>query len=247
MSAPPATGAGRRGAQASDAPPPEVQPPAAGALRLDRPWLDWDLGGAHRVLSFAPHRPGFVTATRLIWREVRNADLPPGRDVDAWLRGALQARGALDAVVMLTARDIACHDLLRVEVEGIAVTCLATVGLTNAESIGRRRVFATDAFGTINIGVRIEADLTAPAQIEALSIAAEARTAAVMAAGLHLETGLATGTGTDCIAVAAQPGAAASGGLAHAGLHTALGEALGAAVHGAVARGVAAWQVENAS
>ncbi len=44
--------------------------------------------------------------------------------------------------------------------------------------------------------------------------------------------GLATGTGSDCIAIAAPPGQAA-----FAGLHTEIGEALGRVVYDAVAAG----------
>jgi adenosylcobinamide amidohydrolase len=74
------------------------------------------------------------------------------------------------------------------------------------------------------------------ARLEALSIATEARTAEVMASGLRLPTGLATGTGTDCIAIAAPEGAAR-----YAGLHTEIGEAVGRAVRYAVAQGVGLW------
>jgi adenosylcobinamide amidohydrolase len=72
--------------------------------------------------------------------------------------------------------------------------------------------------------------------IEALSIATQARTAAVMDVNLMLPTGRATGTGTDCIAVAARPGPAL-----YAGLHTDIGEALGAAVYQATMTGARDW------
>lgn len=207
--------------------------------RLARPWLSFDLGAPHRVLSFAPHRPGFATASRIVWREVRNADLHPGLDVQEWFRAELAAAGLLDTVAMLTSRDIGRFRMAEAEVEGITAACLATVGLGNAERIGRRRGHA-GSYGTINIAVRLSAPLTDTALIEALSIAAEARTAAVMEAGLRLPTGLATGTGTDCLAIAAPPGAGA-----FAGLHTATGEALGRAVHDAVAAGAADWMAEH--
>ena len=61
------------------------------AVTLARPWLEFDLGAPMQVLSFALNTPGFCTARRILWREVRNADLPPGMDVDPWLQGQLQA------------------------------------------------------------------------------------------------------------------------------------------------------------
>ena len=56
----------------------------------------------------------------------------------------------------------------------------------------------------------------------------------------------ATGTGTDCIVVAAPVTVMESRGRGcFAGKHTAIGAAIGSAVSGAVARGVARWLEEN--
>ncbi|MFD2440749.1 hypothetical protein ACFSS8_23925 [Paracoccus kondratievae] len=43
---------------------------------LTPPWLIADLGHQRRVLSFAPHRPGFCRARHILIRQVRDADLP---------------------------------------------------------------------------------------------------------------------------------------------------------------------------
>lgn len=210
-------------------------------LTLARPWLIADLGQEMRVLSFAPWRPGFATARRILWREVRNADLTPDLDVDRWFAAEMARQGATGDIGMLTSRDIGRHFQMRVEVEGIAVTCIATVGLGNAEAVGARRGRPPAPAGTINLAVVINAGLTETAQLEALTIVAEARTAAVMDSGLRLGNGArATGTGTDCIALACLPGQ-----TRFAGLHTALGEATGRAVRDAVATGAADWIAEN--
>jgi len=79
----------------------------------------------------------------------------------------------------------------------------------------------------------------ATALIEAITLAAEARTAAVLDAGVTLPGGKATGTGTDCIAVAA-PG----GDTPFAGKHTAAGHALGRAVYEATLQAVTEWADE---
>jgi adenosylcobinamide amidohydrolase len=67
----------------------------------------------------------------------------------------------------------------------------------------------------------------------------------VLAAGLRspLSGRPVTGTGTDCVVIAAPAGVRAE---RFAGKHTACGSAIGAAVHGAVARGVARWIEESA-
>lgn len=221
-------------------------------LTLDAPWLEFDLGQELQVLSWAPHRAGFQRARRILWRQVRNADLPEDLDVGDWLRRVLHARGALDSVCMLTSRDVRAHHLAEAEVEGVTVTALATVGLSNAERVGHRvdrsgrdwnrdlseELRARD-YGTINIGLQISAPLSQTGFLEALSIAVEARTTAILEAGHVLPdmSGLATGTGTDCIAVAAP-----AGENDYAGLHTAVGQAIGQAVLQAVSEGAWDWQ-----
>lgn len=200
------------------------------------PWLIVEFGAPQRVLSWALNRPGFVTASRVVFREVRNRDLPEDLDALAWLEGALDRAGFAGVPALLTSRHVAAFCQTRAVVEGVVADCVATVGLSNAERIGHRQVFDPARFGTINIAIRLSCGLTEAGQIEALTIATEARTAAVIEAGLDLPEGRATGTGTDCIALAAPPG-----DLGFAGLHTAAGEALGRAVFDAVAAGCADW------
>lgn len=205
-------------------------------VTLDRPWLRMELPREMRVLSWAPHGAGYVTARQILWREVRNADLTPDFDAEAWLSAQMPA----GAVGMLTSRDVGTWGQARAEVEGARAWCVVTAGLSNAEAVGRRLPYHTADYGTINLGIALEAGLTKAAQLEAMAIAVQARTAAVMEAGLELATGRATGTGTDCIAVACD-----AGGTAFAGLHTALGEAIGTAVHDAVLAGALAWVAEH--
>ncbi|MEX3316663.1 adenosylcobinamide amidohydrolase [Sulfitobacter sp. PS-8MA] len=206
------------------------------AVQLARPWLSFDLGQEMQVLSWAINRPGFVRADRIIWREVRNADLPEDLDVQDWFARELQAQGETASVAFLTSRDVSRFTQARRQAGDISAHCVATVGLSNAERVGQRVDRQGQVWGTINIAVRLDHGLSQTGLIEALSIATEARTAAVMDGGVQLPSGLATGTGTDCIAVAAPAGA-----TDYAGLHTQLGEALGAAVYAATRAGTLAW------
>lgn len=215
-------------------------------ITLERPWLELALGAPMRVLSWSINRPGYATATRILWREVRDADLTPDLDVPRWLDRELTARGAGDAVTLLTSRDVGTYSTARAVVEGAEALAVATVGLSNAEAVGRRLTPPAPAgHGTINIALRLvpgpgeglSQGLSDGALAEAMSIAVQARTAAVLAAGVHLPGGgLASGTGTDCVAVAAHPG-----GIGYAGLHTPLGEAVGRAVTDAMTEGLARW------
>ncbi len=204
-------------------------------VALDRPWLEARLPRPMRILGWAPVGGGSVTADRVLWREVRNADLTPDFDAIAWFHGEMACR-APGAVGRLTSRDSGGWRAGGALVEGIRAHAVATVGLSNAEAVGRRLPWHPADYGTINLLVAVEAGLTEAAQLEALSIAVQARTVAVIEAGLQLATGLATGTGTDCVVLACDPGA-----TPHAGLHTAVGEAVGAAARGAMTLAVADW------
>ena len=205
-------------------------------LTLDRPWLTAEFDAPRRVLSWAVNRPGHVTASAVVWREVRNADLPPELDVETWYAQELAARGQADAVAMLTSRDIRAYTQAHIQIEDVSVHAVATVGLSNAERVGQRVDRTGHDWGTINVGVDISAGLTDAGLIEAMSIATQARTAAVMSVALGLPGGIATGTGTDCIAVSAP-----AGDVTYAGLHTNVGEAIGRAVYDAVSDGAQTW------
>ncbi|MCM2562990.1 adenosylcobinamide amidohydrolase [Lutimaribacter sp. EGI FJ00015] len=206
------------------------------SVTLARPWLCFDLGGEMQVLSHTLNRPGFVAARRILWREVRNADLTPDLDVPEWLDAELAGRNARDAPCFLTSRDVRAYEVATATQDGMTATAVATVGLSNAERVGTRMAYDPASFGTINIALRVEAGVTQAALIELLALVAQARTVAVTELGHDLPTGLATGTGTDCIAVAAP-----SGDTGFAGMHTGLGVAAGHAVYQAVRRGGEYW------
>ncbi len=204
------------------------------SVTLDRPWLRMALPREMRVLSWAPHGAGYTRADTILWREVKNADLVPGFDAESWLSAQMPP----GAVGMLTSRDIGTFHQARAEVEGVACWCVATVGLSNGEAVGQRLPYHTADFGTINLGIALQAALTEAAQLEALTIAVQARTVAVYEAGVEAATGRVTGTGTDCVALACD-----SGDGRYAGLHTPVGEAVGAAVRQAVARSCKDWVI----
>ena len=167
---------------------------------------------------------------------MRNADLSEELDVEAWLAGELAARGAGDAVTFLTSRDIRAFTRATATAGATEAQAVATVGLSNAERVGNRVDRTGHDWGTINVALRLNRSLTEVALVEVMSIAVEARTAAVMDVDMPLGPGRATGTGTDCVAVAAFEGRER-----YAGLHTDIGEAAGRAVYTAVLDGARHW------
>ncbi|MCW9042197.1 MAG: adenosylcobinamide amidohydrolase [Pseudopelagicola sp.] len=213
-------------------------------LTHECPWLFYDLGAPMRVLSWAVHRPGFVTASRIVWREVHEDDLPQDIDAETWLASELAARGAADAVAFLTSRTLVRHHTHTARVEDVTAQAVITIGLSNAERIGSREDYSGrdwgKDWGTINIALRVDTPLSDIGLLEAMSLATEARTAAVIDLGHRVATGIATGTGTDCIAIAAP-----AGDLPYAGKHTALGEAIGQATYTAILKGAQQWQIDD--
>ncbi|MBS0521283.1 MAG: adenosylcobinamide amidohydrolase [Proteobacteria bacterium] len=198
---------------------------------------------AQRTLGWTLLHPGFALVDTVAWIEVRNADLTPEIDAAAFLRDRLRRHQLDHALAFMTARNIGRHHAKQVRVEDVVATCLTTVGLANGERIGSRRPVRSRV-GTINTLVHVSAPLTEGAFLEAISIVAQARTVALLEARHSIDGAPISGTGTDCIVIAAPVSGAP---LAAAGLHTAVGEAVGAATYGATKAGALEWQAEFAS
>jgi adenosylcobinamide amidohydrolase len=216
----------------------------AGAPALDGHWLVVRLPGPHAVLSWAIVNGGRRTASAVAWREVRDGDLRPPVDAARFLSTELAVGGLAGAVGLLTSAALSRHVVSERRAGEVAARCVATVGLGNALRAGDPPGPAA-RIGTINVLCHVDVPLGEEALVEALSLAAEARTLAVREAGVpsRMSGAPSSGTGTDCIVIAAPE---RPGGVRYAGKHTALGHVVGAAVHDAVARGAAAWLAERA-
>jgi adenosylcobinamide amidohydrolase len=197
------------------------------------------LPGPHRTLSWAVCGGGLGRATAVAWRHVTNDELSPGVDPARLLSRALADAGLDGAVGMLTARDLSTFDCVTRQAGDQAARCVATVGMGNALSAGDPP--GPFVPGTINVLLQVALPLSDAALIELIALAAEARTAAVLEARLpsRRSARLATGTGTDCIVVAAPD--AGGVGAPYAGKHTLVGALAGAATREAVTRGVRRW------
>lgn len=213
-------------------------------LVCEPPFLILRFDAPQRTLGWSVTRPGFAAARAVAWLEVRNEDLTPDVDPIALLNESLRARDLDDAVAFMTSRDIRRHHVAQMRVGDAAATCVATVGLGNGVRVGERRERAVETVGTINVLVHVSRPLTAGAFVETISIATEARTAALLATSDLRSGPPITGTGTDCIVVAAPDGGNAE---RYAGLHTDLGQTVGAAVYAAVEEGAKVWSDDVAA
>jgi adenosylcobinamide amidohydrolase len=200
-----------------------------------------------RVISWAIVHGGLRSAREVAWLQVDDRELRPPVDARAYARERLRAAGVPDAVALLTSRRVCTYVDRTVASDDRAIyaRAVATVGLGNALRAGdppgpHARI------GTINVLCALSRPLCDEALLEALALAAEARTLAIREARVpSRRSGLpASGTGTDCIAIAApQLGRAER----YAGKHTPLGFVIGAAVYEAVRAGAEDWLRERAS
>lgn len=209
-------------------------PPRRLVVRFDEPW---------NVLSWAIVNGGYQRAAAVSWLFVRPNEIAGVEDMRGWMQAGMHAEGLSGSVAFLTSRrEHAWHEA---EATEMSATCWAigTVGLSNALRAGDT-VGELAPAGTINLLLCVSQPLSAEAALELLALASEAKAAAVLDCGVpSRRSGLpATGTGTDCIAVAWPNNS--EGREVYAGKHTAIGSAAGRAAYNVVAEGVAAWKQE---
>lgn len=219
-------------------------------------WLLVRFQEPHLVLSWAVVRGGKTQTKTVAWYRVIKEELKPPVNPREFLKARLAEESIPKAVGLLTSANLDLYgDDERTE-EGITVRSIATVGLANALRVGDPPRVA-EAVGTINLLCQVSRPLSKEAFLEALALAAEARAAVLLESGvLSTESGLpATGTGTDCIVIAAprpskptasrteecraeRRGASRRGErLNYVGKHTPAGHLIGASVMQAVRAG----------
>ena len=157
-----------------------------------------------RVISSAVHGGGIVHANGILNHQVldRNslADGDDEKDPSRYL-GELAKRVGLSgrSVGLMTAVDMRCLVLKRVESEGVWVEGFFTVGVTNAVRAGDPIVAAPptntkSSIGTINIILVMNPRLSSAAMVNAVGVSTESKTAMLLHEGIKdiLGTHLAT-------------------------------------------------------
>ncbi|MCS6924891.1 MAG: adenosylcobinamide amidohydrolase [Candidatus Binatia bacterium] len=190
----------------------------------------------YRVLSWAPLGGGLREARTILNHQVR-IDEYPAHEPTVYLQTlASRLQVLLPAVGLMT--GVQMERVVRCAARGdsLALECFATVGVSNALTVGDPATYEEQP-GTINLIVLVNHPLTDAALAEAVAIATEAKVSALYAARVRstISAALATGTGTDCVAIACPRGTPA---YAYCGKHTRLGELLGRVVCDAVTQGL---------
>ena len=137
-------------------------------------------------------------------------------------------------VGMMTSASMDSFRRVSRSTQGIEISALVTAGISNARCAGDRadwRTFQPDAnpTGTINIIILTHATMSPAAVVESVILASEAKTVAIRKLGVKspVSRAIATGTGTDAIAVANGYG---SGTIRYCGKHVLFGEMLASVV-----------------
>lgn len=198
-----------------------------------------------RTLGWAPLGGGFARARAVANHQVGKDDRAAVEAPRRHLSRALETLGIdpRDAVAMMTAAKVQRAAYASARRNGLAAGAWCTAGCTNALRVGDRATFLHAAPGTINLVVAVNEPMEDAAMAEAIQIATEARVLAVQGAGIaSTRSGApATGTGTDCIVIAAPPG----NSIRYCGKHTLVGELIGRAVITSCSRALARERLER--
>lgn len=210
---------------------------------------------AHQVMSSAVLNGGLVRADHILNMKVdkesaendNSANELPEQTLSNY---CLNAGWNGISVGMMTAASMKSLRMVKATEQGIDLVIVVTTGLSNARRIGdvaEYRSMTTDPkdVGTINIIFLTSAKLTEAASVEAVLMITEAKAAALQEANIlsPISNKLATGTGTDSVAVVSGQGPEV---ISYCGKHVLFGEILGRLVMEAVASSIA-WEVTPAN
>lgn len=184
-----------------------------------------------RVLSSAVLNGGAVQADHLLNLKV-DKDCSPMEPPEKTLAAYCAEAGWHGTTVgMMTAASMNSLRIAQESVDGIDLAVLATSGLSNPRRAGdraecREMILQAEPVGTINSMVITSAALTDAAMVEALMILTEAKAAVLQDANIRspVSSGIATGTGTDALAVVSGHGPQV---VRYCGKHVLFGEILG--------------------
>jgi adenosylcobinamide hydrolase len=204
----------------------------------------------HRVTSSAVLNGGIVAANHLV-----NLNVPKhGQCIEppevTLANYCTDSGWQGTAVGMMTAASMNSFRMAKETVQGVEIVVMVTAGLSNARRVGdhaEQRTIADqpETPGTINIVVLTSAVLTEAASVEAVLMATEAKSAALQNAGIRssVSNTIATGTGTDSVAVVSGHGPET---IRYCGKHVLFGEILGRMVTDTAAAAIE-WELSSSN
>jgi adenosylcobinamide hydrolase len=202
-----------------------------------------------RILSSAVLNGGLRDANYIVSVQVRedagsNIDDEVHREADDYLKEETKKLGfPQDQVVgIMTAANLKNVEVSSQEFEGTTITALATAGVHFATTTGdaiasTQRAFHLKKWGTINIIVLVDGNLTESCTVNAVATTTEAKTVALRELDVRsrFSGNLATGTVTDSIVIATTKKGKP---IKYAGSGTLVGELIGKTVKEAVKKAI---------
>ena len=213
---------------------------------------------AHQVMSSAVLNGGLVRADHLVNMQVPK-ESPDNGSSDNESQNNESPEQTLSnycsnagwhgtSVGMMTAASMKSFRMAKVTEQGIDIVIVVTSGLSNARRVGDRAEYRmmteeSKEVGTINIVFLTSAKLTEAASVEAVLMITEAKAAALQEAKIMspISNKIATGTGTDSVAVVCGHGSEL---ITYCGKHVVFGEILGRLVMETVASSIA-WEATS--
>ncbi len=190
------------------------------------------------ILSWAPFNGGLTKSNCILNWQIDKFD---SGDIPALFKQKINQLGIPShSVGMLTSAEIKNYQKAKSTIGSYEVRAIATVGLENTRTVGDSADVGPytqdDHYGTINLVVACNALPDLQGMAEAIQVATMAKTKAMLDAGVvSRKSGHpATGTGTDCVVIAA------SGELKenYCGMHTPLGQLIGETVYQAIRKAI---------
>jgi adenosylcobinamide amidohydrolase len=204
--------------------------------RLNARTLVIELPARYRILGWAPMGGGLRRASVILNHQIAVDDRAALVSPSTCLSRLARSLGFLPrrTVAMMTGANVRRGGFATMRRRELAVSAWCSAGCSNALRVGDRATSPSGQPGTINIAMVISRPVAVAVLAEALQLAVEARVLAVQQASLmSVRSGRpATGTGTDCIVVAAPDMSVNERGriIGYCGKHTVLGELIGRVV-----------------
>lgn len=193
-------------------------------------WLVVSFDELQETRSWAIYGGSRKVTQKVVWYQVQKGDLNISIDAKEFSKRLFIQNGFENAVGLLTGASLSRYADVQKTDGDLSVRSIGTVGMENVLRVGDP-IGQFEPVGTINLLCAISVPLTEEAFLEAISLVVEARTAAVLTFDISSsQTGFsATGTGTDCIVVAA-PTVSKVPPLEFVGKHTPVGSLIGSSI-----------------
>ena len=217
-------------------------------IQKEEKYLIAELDDESDILSWSILNGGRSQGRNIFWAKVFSSELPRSVRPSNYLKDLLLKLNKKSDIAFMTSANLNDYTHQIQVYEQLKVEVLVTVGMGNSLRVGDKGGHHI-SIGTINILVEINTPMSESCLVEGVSIITEAKTAAVMDSRIFSKVSgkIATGTGTDCIALSSKNKNTSDSTYIYCGKHTKLGELIGNITYNAVSIGIEKWKERDES